>query len=218
MLKSIFGSAGSSEADQARAKSLVREWQRKLRGEMRGIERQVFKIEREEEKIKKEVKMLAKKGETGAIKTMAKELVRSRKAKDRMHTTRAQLNSIAMELQVMAGQMKMADCMRQSASVMSMMTQVCKAPEVAATMGELSREMAKAGLIEESITDAIDEMDEEDVDEMAEEEMAKVLEEVAGEAVANLVRPGAKAMPKVAAPKQTLTPAEEDMMRRMEAL
>lgn len=217
MMKSLFGQATSKEEEASRAKTLVREWQRKLRGEMRGIERQVFKIEREEEKLKKEIKMLAKKGETGAIKHMAKELVRSRKAKDRMHTTRAQLNSIAMELQVMASQMKMADCMRQSATVMSMMTEACKAPEIAATMSELSREMAKAGLIEEAVEEAIDAMDEDDMDEMAEEEMARVLEEVAGEAVANLVRPGAKAMPKaVAAPK--MTAQEEEMMRRMEAL
>jgi len=38
-----------------------------------------------------------------AAKSLAKELIRSRKAKDRMHTSKAQLNSVGMQLKQQVG-------------------------------------------------------------------------------------------------------------------
>ena len=56
-----------------------------------------------EEKAKMSIKMLAKKGEVAACKTLAKELVRSRKTKDRIVASKAMLNSIGMQLQQQQG-------------------------------------------------------------------------------------------------------------------
>jgi charged multivesicular body protein 3 len=52
----------------------------------------------EEQKVKKSLKEAAKKGNRSVCTTLAKEIVRSRKATHRLHTSKAQLNSISMQL------------------------------------------------------------------------------------------------------------------------
>ena len=53
----------------------------------------------EEEKVKKSIKEAAKRGDQVICKTLAKELIRSKKAKERLHTSKAQMNSIILQLQ-----------------------------------------------------------------------------------------------------------------------
>lgn len=58
-------------------------------------------IELEENKLKAQIKQLAKKGDKSSIssaKTLALELVKSRKAKERLYKSKAQLNSVSMTL------------------------------------------------------------------------------------------------------------------------
>ena len=56
-------------------------------------------IETEEVKVTRNIKERMKKGDKESAKVLAKELVRSRKAKERMYESKAQLNSVAMQLQ-----------------------------------------------------------------------------------------------------------------------
>ena len=56
-----------------------------------------------EEKAKQSIKMLAKKGDVASCKILATELVRTRRAKDRIHTSKAMLNSCGMQLQQQQG-------------------------------------------------------------------------------------------------------------------
>lgn len=76
----------------------VKKWQQDIRAQNRGIERQIRSIEREEAKVKASIKQVAKRGDTKSCKSLAKELVRSRKHKDRLYTSKAQLNSVSMQL------------------------------------------------------------------------------------------------------------------------
>lgn len=76
----------------------VKKWQQDIRAQNRGIERQIRSIEREEDKVKASIKQVAKRGDTKSCKSLAKELVRSRKHKDRLYTSKAQLNSVSMQL------------------------------------------------------------------------------------------------------------------------
>lgn len=61
-------------------------------------------IQREEEKVKKSVKESAKRGDTGTAKMLAKEIVRSRKATNRLHTSKAQMNSVVMQMENQLGE------------------------------------------------------------------------------------------------------------------
>ncbi|VDP19410.1 unnamed protein product, partial [Heligmosomoides polygyrus] len=60
-------------------KEQVREMQRKMRTEMRSLDRQVYSIQREEQKVTKEIKEAAKKGDRDVCVVLAKSLLQSRK-------------------------------------------------------------------------------------------------------------------------------------------
>lgn len=66
-------------------------------------------------------------------------------------------------------------------------SRVTQVPEVAATMRNLSKEMMKAGMIEEMVADTLEDvLDEDGMEEETEAEVDKVLSEIAGETLANL--------------------------------
>ena len=72
----------------------AKEWQKKIRSESRACDREIRSLEREEAKFIAEVKKVAKLGTRGgsAVKTLAKNVLVARKAKEQACMTRAQLN------------------------------------------------------------------------------------------------------------------------------
>lgn len=85
---------------------------------------------------------------------------------------------------------KVAGVMEKSAAVMSAMQQLVRLPEIQATMMQLSKEMTKAGLIEEMMEDSFDNVFEsEELDEEAEVEVSKVLMELTDGAFADVIVP-----------------------------
>jgi len=106
-----------------------------------------------------------------------------------MYTTKTQLNSISMEVASMSAQMKMANSMKMSATVMKHMNAAIKVPEIQSSMQEMQREMMKAGLIQEVMDDAMESMEDDDIDVLADQEMAGVLEELAIEGLAEMMNP-----------------------------
>ena len=67
--------------------------------------------------------------------------------------------------------------MQKSAEIMRVMNNLVKLPEIAETMQSLSKEMVKAGVIEEMVDDVFDQ-EESDLDDEAEEEVDRVLAEI----------------------------------------
>lgn len=76
----------------------VKKWKRELKHEERNLERTIREIDLQEQKTKREIKLLAKKGDLASAKILAKELLRSRKAKERLYKSKAELNSVSMQL------------------------------------------------------------------------------------------------------------------------
>ena len=62
-------------------------------------------IQREEEKTKRHLKDAAKKGEKSACNILAKEIIHSRKAVKRLYTSKAHMNSIAMNMKNQLGRL-----------------------------------------------------------------------------------------------------------------
>ncbi|CAH9072312.1 unnamed protein product [Cuscuta epithymum] len=165
----------------------LRDWQRKLRQECRNIERQIRDIEREEKNVQKAIKEAAKRNDMNSAKALAKEIVRSKRTVNRMHENKAQLNSISMHLGESVAIARTVGHLSKSAEVMKLVNNLMKAPEVARTMQEFSKEMTKAGVIEEMVNDAVDDaLDTEDIEDETEEEIEKVLTAIAGETAASL--------------------------------
>ncbi|GLT93248.1 hypothetical protein SLE2022_110490 [Rubroshorea leprosula] len=172
---------------KANPQQLLRDWQRKLRQECRNIERQIRDVQREEKSVQKAITEAAKRNDMGSAKALAKEIVRSRKAVNRLYENKAQLNSISMHLGESVAIARTVGHLSKSAEVMKLVNNLMKAPEMAATMQEFSKEMIKAGVIEEVVNDAVDSaLDSEDIEEETEEEVEKVLTEIAGETAEQL--------------------------------
>ncbi|KAL6508718.1 hypothetical protein OROHE_021277 [Orobanche hederae] len=166
---------------------LLRDWQRRIRRECLNIDRQIRDIHREEKNVHKAIKEAAKRNDMGSAKALAKEVVRSRKTVNRLSENKAQLNSISMHLGESVAIARTVGHLSKSAEVMKLVNNLMKAPQVAVTMQEFSKEMIKAGVIEEMMNDAVDNaLDSEDIEDETEEEIDKVLTAVAGETAAQL--------------------------------
>ena len=175
----FFGATHTKEEVRKRDKEVAREWQRKMKHEMRTIDRQIGKIDREEEKTKKELRAMANKKEIKSTKILAKELVRSRVAKERLLVCKTQMNSVLMSLQQQVSTMKIGEAMKFSTDIMHGMKQVIKLPEFNATMLDMASEMEKMGVIDKVIQDTTDAIDDVDIEDEIELEMHKIFEELA---------------------------------------
>lgn len=220
-----FGAAKKTPTEQ------VKEWRKKLRSEQRELDRSMRSITQQERKAQAEIKKLAKQGQMGPIKTLAKTLVQAKGAKEKLEVGKAQLGSVMMQLNNNLAMLKVSGCMQQSAEVMGAMNAAVKVPTIQATMRDMSREMQKAGLIEEMVDDTLETVFDDVEEEEVEGEMAKVLEELGVDLSAQLadapttaLPSGAQAAPAVeAAPAPVAAPAGPDpelasMQARLEAL
>jgi charged multivesicular body protein 3 len=63
----------------------------------------ILVIQREEEKVRRSLKEAAKKGDKGVCTILAKEVIRARKAISKIHTSKAHLNSIQMQMKNQLG-------------------------------------------------------------------------------------------------------------------
>jgi len=209
---------------QADPKEQVNEWCKKLRKEGNQLERQVNAIRREEAKVTRSLKEAAKKGNKDVCMILAKEIVNARKSINKIYAAKANLNSVQLQMKGQLATIKVAGAMAQSTEVMVTMQQLVKLPEIQQTMMEMSREMMKAGIIEEMLEDTMEPLSEQDeLEEAAQEEVDKILFELtagklgeAPEAVEDTlpVPPAAKAEPE----KEESDGEMEDMQSRLEAL
>ncbi|CAO3691284.1 unnamed protein product [Rhizopus stolonifer] len=147
----------------------------RIRSQQRAIQKQITAIDTEEAKVKRSIKQVAKKGDTKSCKMLAKELIRSQRHKNRLYTSKAQLNSIIMQLEHQLATLKVAGSLQKSGEVMKLVNQLARLPELSLSMQHMSMEMTKAGIMEEMIGDTMDTMDDDDIEEAADEEVNNVL-------------------------------------------
>ena len=112
-------------------------------------------------------------------KTFARELVRIRKQSALLNTSRAQLQSVQMQVNEAFSVRKIQGSLKKSTGIMKDVNTLVRLPELSGTMHQLSAELVRAGIIEEMVDDAITDpqMLEEEEDE-ADAEVDKILQEV----------------------------------------
>lgn len=188
-LKKIFGSSSAAEEKPSIVEQIIeppktpeeiaKQWRRDLAREARRTDAQVQKIKQEEKKITIEMKKAAKMGDQYALKTLAKNVLHSRKACKQLMTAKAQMNSVSMQLQHQLATMKMMGVMSKSTEIMQGMNQLVNITEVRETMMTMSKEMMKAGLIDEmmdeTIEDALGDVEEDELDEEVDKVIADVM-------------------------------------------
>lgn len=115
------------------------------------------------------------------VRDFARELLRARRTSARLITSKAQLNSVQMQVHEAFAVRRIEGSIRASVGVMKDVNALIRLPQLAGTMRELSLELMKAGVIEEMVGDSLpldDGLLEEDEEEEAEGEVDKVLGEI----------------------------------------
>ncbi|XP_065649442.1 charged multivesicular body protein 3 isoform X3 [Hydra vulgaris] len=201
-------------------KEQVREWSAGMRKEGRSLDRTIRTIKLEEGKVQRSIKDAAKKGQKDVCYILAKEIINSRKAVNKLYSAKAQLNSIEMQMNNQLAMLRVSGSLSKSTEVMQSMQALMKIPELQATMMEFSKEMTKAGLIEEMLEDTFSGMEDQDeLEDEAQEEVEKILFEVT-KGVLGQAGPVATGSLKVAGPSVESDDTEEleDMQARLESL
>ncbi|XP_016361716.1 charged multivesicular body protein 3-like [Sinocyclocheilus anshuiensis] len=111
-------------------KDLINEWSLKIRKEMRVIDRQIRDIQREEEKVKRSIKDAAKKGQKDVCIILAKEMIHSKKAINKLYASKAQMNSVLLSMKNQLSVLRVAGAMQKSTEVMKAMNSLVKIPEI----------------------------------------------------------------------------------------
>ncbi|XP_050702541.1 charged multivesicular body protein 3-like isoform X3 [Eriocheir sinensis] len=215
-----------SKSPSKNPKDQVNEWCSKIRKEGYVLDRQIRTIQREEEKVKRSMKDAAKRGDKDVCRVLAREVVQARRTIGRIYTSKAHLNSVQSQMKGQLATLRVAGSLQQSTEVMKAMQELVKLPEISKTMQELSREMCKAGIMEEMLEDTLDTMEPEEMEEEVQAEVDKVLFEITAGQLGEAPEMVKDALPTPAGatalgPEEEEEPPEEDMeeMRtRLEAL
>jgi len=159
-----------------------------IRKNVRALDRDIVNLKVTEQKTRSLILNAAKRGQRnpsqakqGAdeARIFARELIKVRKQAGRLHTSKAQLQSVQMQVNEAFAVRKIEGSLKASTRIMKDVNTLIRLPELTGTMTELSQELMKAGIIEEMVGDTItnDELLEGE-DEEAETEVDKVLGEV----------------------------------------
>ena len=159
-----------------------------VRQNVRKLERDITQLKQTEFKTKQLIQQSAKRAQRNPsmakqanqdVRIFARELVRVRKQSNRLHMSKAQLNSVQMQVNEAFSVRKIEGSIRASTGIMKDVNTLVRLPELTGTMRELSSELMKAGIIEEMVGDTLDDTAlMEGEDEEAEDEVDKVLAEI----------------------------------------
>jgi len=159
-----------------------------IRKNVRALDRDIINLKVTEQKTRGLIQNAAKRGQknpsqakqgAAEARIFARELIKVRKQAGRLHTSKAQLQSVQMQVNEAFSVRKIEGSLKASTRIMKDVNTLIRLPELTGTMQELSQELMKAGIIEEMIGDALpNEELLEGEDEEAESEVDKVLNEV----------------------------------------
>ena len=159
-----------------------------IRSNTRKLDRDILQLKALDQKTRQYILQASKRGQRNPsqakqaaqeTRTFAKELIRIRKQSSRLATSKAQLQSVQMQVNEAFSVRKIEGSIRASTGIMKDVNSLVRLPELTGTMRELSQELMRAGIIEEMVGDSLpDEELMEGEDEEAETEVDKVLGEV----------------------------------------
>ncbi|KAL9102147.1 MAG: hypothetical protein Q9163_002678 [Psora crenata] len=159
-----------------------------IRANTRKLDRDMVQLRTLDHKTRQYILQASKRGQRNPsqakqaaqeTRTFAKELIRIRKQSSRLATSKAQLQSVQMQVNEAFSVRKIEGSIRSSTGIMKDVNSLVRLPELTGTMRELSQELMKAGIIEEMVGDSLPNEELLDgEDEEAETEVDKVLGEI----------------------------------------
>lgn len=156
----------------------LRQHQRSLAKAQRELDRERAKLEQSEKKLIADIKKSAKTGQINACKIMAKDLVRTRRYVQKFHQMRTQLQAVGLRMQTLRSNQQMAEAMRGATRAMASMNRGLNLPAITKIMNDFEKESSMMDMKEESMSEAVDMLDEEDEEEETDEVLNQVLDEI----------------------------------------
>ena len=201
-----------------------------IRANTRKLDRDLLQLKQLDQKTRQYILQASKRGQrtpsqakqaAQETRTFAKELIRIRKQSNRLATSKAQLQSVQMQVNEAFSVRKIEGSIKASTGIMKDVNSLVRLPELTGTMRELSQELMKAGIIEEMVGDSLpdDELLEGE-DEEADAEVDKVLGEIL-QGKLGAAKVDQKPVEEPAAEEEDLEEQEatlEEMRGRLEAL
>eukprot|EP01018_Ginkgo_biloba_P034465 Gb_23887 [translate_table: standard] len=158
---------------------LLRENKRMLDRSIRDIERERQGLQTQEKKLITEIKKTAKQGQMGAVKVMAKDLIRTRHQITKFYALKSQLQGVSLRIQTLKSTQSMGEAMKGVTKAMRQMNRQMNLPALQKIMQEFERQNERMEMTTEVMGDAIDDALEGDEEEEETEELvSQVLDEI----------------------------------------
>eukprot|EP00162_Nutomonas_longa_P010444 comp19932_c0_seq2/m.38810 comp19932_c0_seq2/g.38810 ORF comp19932_c0_seq2/g.38810 comp19932_c0_seq2/m.38810 type:complete len:213 (-) comp19932_c0_seq2:5-643(-) len=199
---------------------LTKEWQTEIRRQMRACDKEVRGIESAEIKVKRSIKEAAKGGQMSSARLLAKELVHSKRAKERLFVAKANLNSVSLQLGEQLATAKVVGALQGSTDIMRLMNKLVSVPQLKMDVMALGREMTKAGVMQEMTEDMFEDMEDDDIEEDVDNEITKVMTDILGEAgmVGKDLASSSAARGEEEADEEESRRKDEELLKRQEKL
>ncbi|KAJ1906162.1 ESCRT-III subunit protein did4 [Tieghemiomyces parasiticus] len=160
---------------------MMRIHQRSLNKAVRELDRERTKLEQQEKKLIADIKKSARNNQMGAVKVMARDLVRTRNYVQKFYQMRTQLQAVSLRIQTLRSNQQMGEAMRGATKAMSSMNGQMNLPGLQRIMMDFERESEMMDMKGEMMGDTMDDVMEDDFGNDEEESEAivnQVLDEI----------------------------------------
>lgn len=206
----------------------LRKNQRLLDKAIRELDQQRVKLEKQEKALVAQIRQSAQKGQMGACKIQAKDLVRTRRYIDKFYGMRSQLQKISLRLQTYRTNEQMMQAMKGATMALGSMNRTMNLPSLQRIAMEFERENdimeQRQEMMDDVMDDAMDVGAEEEGDEIVEqvlEEIGVDLSQAMGETPSGLQShavPEQKIAQAVGGGGGGADPGDDDLQARLDSL
>ncbi|GEQ68072.1 hypothetical protein JCM33374_g1738 [Metschnikowia sp. JCM 33374] len=196
-----------------------------LRKNKRELDRSLGQLQPLKQKTEALIKKSAKAGDLKSAKIYARELINVNNQYKKLHVSKTRLESITMAINEQWQMKKLTQSMQASTGVMKDVNSLIHIGAITNTMQELSKELMKAGIINEMMDDMVDlDMDDELEDE-SQDEVNKIISSLTEDKFSKIATEVPSAGLPEPEPQEITAPIEEEdenlineMQQRLRAL
>ncbi|KAI0149051.1 Snf7-domain-containing protein [Pestalotiopsis sp. NC0098] len=156
----------------------LRKNQRMLDKAIRELDQVRVKLEKQEKTLTTQIKQSAQKGQMGAAKIQAKDLVRTRRYIEKFYGMRSQLQKISLRMQTHRTNEQMMQSMKGATMALGSMNRTMNLPALQRIAMDFERENDIMEQRQEMMDDAIDDAMDTGLEEEGDEVVEQVLEEI----------------------------------------
>lgn len=150
-----------------------------LRKNKRELDRSMNQLQPLKKKTEGLIKKAVKSKDLKTAKLYARELHNINKQYNKLHLSKARVESITMSINEQWSMNKLTQSMQSSTSVMKDVNQLIHLGALTSTMQELQKELMKSGIINEMMDDMVDaDFEDDELEDESQEEINKIIEDL----------------------------------------